>query len=497
MITASFSEIAIPRAGALILPLFQGAKLTGTAAKLDSRLKGALKRAIAASDFSGKLEEVLEVIAPGGVSLSRILIIGAGDTAKATISHFERIGAVATARLNAARDRQAAIIVEDFDSKISSSEAAAHIALGVQLRSYRFDNYLTTLKPKDKPVLHRISILCVKPQEARKHWHILSAAADGMTLARDLVNEPPNVLFPAEFANRAKKLIAQGVKVEVLGVREMRALKMNALLGVGQGSVKEPKLVVMQWRGGGKNDAPHAFVGKGVTFDTGGISLKPPANMGEMKGDMAGAAAVTGLMRALAARKAPINVVGIAVLAENMPDGNAQRPGDIVTSMSGQTIEVLNTDAEGRLILADALWYAIDRFKPRLIVNLATLTGAILVALGSEYAGLFSNNDQLSEKLTAAGEATGEKLWRLPMNDAYDRMIKSNVADMQNIGGRDAGSITAAQFLQRFVKKVPWAHLDIAGVAWKSGGKVGEGWGTGFGVRLLDEFLRKNYEAGA
>jgi len=318
---------------------------------------------------------------------------------------------------------------------------------------------------------------------------------------RDLVSEPANILYPDSFAKQAKSLERLGVKVEVLGEAQMRRLGMGALLGVGQGSVRESKMVVMQWNGSGrknrgkKAEAPVAFVGKGVTFDTGGISIKPSAGMEDMKWDMGGAGVVVGLLKALAGRKAKANVVGVVGLVENMPDGNAQRPGDIVTSMSGQTIEVLNTDAEGRLVLADALWYTKERFKPKFMVNLATLTGAIIISLGNQHAGLFSNNDTLSERLTQAGKDVDEPLWRMPISPEYDKMINSDAADMKNIGGRGAGSITAAQFLHRFVDKVPWAHLDIAGVTWsKTDAPTVPKGGTAFGVRLLDQLVRNHYE---
>ena len=309
------------------------------------------------------------------------------------------------------------------------------------------------------------------------------------------MSEPPNVLYPESLANRCKELSKLGVKVQILGEAQMKRLGMGALLGVGQGSIRESKMVIMQWDGGAAKDQPVAFVGKGVTFDTGGISLKPGAGMEDMKWDMGGSGVVIGLMKALAGRKAKANVVGVVGLVENMPDGNAQRPGDIVTTMSGQTIEILNTDAEGRLVLADALHYTIDRFAPKFVVNLATLTGAIIISLGSEYAGMFSNNDQLCDRLSSAGEQVSEKVWRMPMGDAYDKMINSQVADMQNIGGRSGGSITAAQLLQRFVGKTAWAHLDIAGVTWskKDAPTVPKG-GTAFGVRLLDRLVSNHYE---
>ena len=317
-----------------------------------------------------------------------------------------------------------------------------------------------------------------------------------MTLARNLVNEPANILFPVEFATRAKELEKLGVEVDILDVKAMQKLGMGALLGVGQGSVRESRMVVMRWNGNKASKAkPVAFVGKGVCFDTGGISIKPGAGMEDMKGDMAGAACVTGLMHALAARKAKVNAIGAIGLVENMPDGNAQRPGDIVKTMSGQTVEVLNTDAEGRLVLADVLWYIQDKYKPEFMVDLATLTGAILVALGKEYAGLFSNNDELSARLVEAGGKTGEKMWRMPLGAAYDKMIDGQFADIKNIGGRNAGSITAAQFLQRFVNDTPWAHLDIAGTGMASpSSDINQSWGSGWGVRLLDRLVADHYE---
>jgi leucyl aminopeptidase len=314
-------------------------------------------------------------------------------------------------------------------------------------------------------------------------------------LTLDLVNEQSNFLYPEEFAKRAKALTKVGVKVEVLGEAQMKKLGMGSLLGVGQGSTRESQLVVMRWSGGKAGDKPVAFVGKGVCFDTGGISLKPPAGMEDMKGDMGGAACVTGLLYALAARKARVNAVGVIGVVENMPDGNAQRPGDIVTSMSGQTIEVINTDAEGRLVLADALWYTAKRFQPKFMIDLATLTGAIMIALGKEYAGLFSNDDTLSKQLATAGEAENEKVWRMPMGPTYDKQINSQFADMKNTGGREAGSITAAQFLKRFVATSKWAHLDIAGTAMASPqSAINHSWGSGWGVRLLNRLVSDNYE---
>ncbi len=396
------------------------------------------------------------------------------------------------------------VLAETADGPMDAESCAA-LAAGMLLRAYRFDAYQAAKdddgKAKGKGKSKRkaqlaIAIQCADPTAARKAFKAASGVADGVMLARDLVNEPANVLGPVEFAKRAAKLEALGVEIEVLGIKEMTKLGMRALLGVGQGSERDSRLVVMRWRGTkARGVKPVAFVGKGVVFDTGGISIKPSASMEDMKGDMAGAACVTGLMHALAARKAKVDAIGVIGLVENMPDGRAQRPGDIVKAMSGTTIEIINTDAEGRLVLADALHYTIDRFKPQFVVNLATLTGAIMIALGNQYAGMFCNDDDLSGKLSQAGFDTGERVWRMPLGQAYDKQIESKFADIKNTGGRLAGSITAAQFLKRFVGDTPWAHLDIAGTAMSSPKTdISQGWASGFGVRLLDRMVADHYE---
>lgn len=427
------------------------------------------------------------------MELERLAVVGVGKPDKLDAYGWSRIGGAALA---AVRRADEVTILAEVEGVELSAEAIAALAQGVCLNAYSFDKYKTK-KDEDKPAGNpgKVTILCADPAEAKRAFTTAQAVADGVVLARDLVNEPANVLGPVEFADKAKELEALGVEVEILTEKEMRKLKMGALLGVAQGSMRPPRLVVMRWKGGKSKDKPAVFVGKGVVFDTGGISIKPAGGMEDMKGDMGGAAAVTGLMYALAARKAKANVVGVIGLVENMPDGNAQRPGDIVTSMSGQTIEVINTDAEGRLVLADALWYANERFEPRAMINLATLTGAIMVALGSDHAGLFSNNDDLAEQLLAAGLQTGEKVWRMPLGSVYDKMIDSKNADMKNTGGRYAGSITAAQFLQRYVKDTPWAHLDIAGTAMGSpASEINRSWGSGFGVQLLNQLVSEHYE---
>ena len=376
-------------------------------------------------------------------------------------------------------------------------DLAARAAFGVTLAAYRFDRYRTTEKPDKKPSVAAVIVESADTAAAQAAFAPLSALADGVIFTRDLVSEPANILYPAEFARRVKDLERLGLEVEILGEAEMEKLGMGSLLGVGQGSRRESQLAVIQWKGAADPDTqPIAFVGKGVCFDTGGISIKPADGMEDMKWDMGGAGAVAGLMHALAGRKAKVNAVGVLGLVENMPDGNAQRPGDVVKTLSGQTIEVVNTDAEGRLVLADALWYCQDRFKPKFMVDLATLTGAIIIALGKDYAGLFSNNDILSNHLEAAGRAENETLWRLPLPSAYEKQFDSPIADMSNVGGRPAGSITAALILQNFVNGTPWAHLHIAGVAWRKPSHmptVPEG-ASGFGVRLLNRMVADAYE---
>ena len=487
----AFARIATPKKGTVVVLAAEGGALSGPVADLDPQ--GQLARAFAVAGFTGKLAASLELLAPHGAAFDRLAAVGAGKPEALDRRAWSRIGGAAFA---AAKKAQEIAILADVEGAQPSPEDVAALAQGVCLNAYAFDKYKTKKddgKPSAGPA--KVTILCANPTAARRAFAAEQAVADGVLIARDLVNEPANVLGTLEFAARAKELEGLGVKVEILTEKEMRKLKMGALLGVAQGSVRPPRLVVMRWDGGKPKDKPAVFVGKGVVFDTGGISIKPAGGMEDMKGDMGGAAAVTGLMHALAARKAKANVVGIIGLVENMPDGNAQRPGDIVTSMSGQTIEVINTDAEGRLVLADALWYANERFAPRLMIDLATLTGAVMVALGSHHAGLFCNDDALADKLLAAGRDTGERLWRLPLGPEYDKMIDSKNADMKNTGGRHAGSITAAQFLKRFVKDTPWAHLDIAGTAMGSpASETNRSWASGFGVQLLDRLVGDNYE---
>ncbi|HEX3943538.1 MAG TPA: leucyl aminopeptidase [Rhizomicrobium sp.] len=493
----SFAAPSADRKGALVVGGSEK-ELLPAASDLDRRLGGVLGRAAEATRFKGKLGQMIELLAPTGIQASRVLVVGIGRAEKFDGPTAEKVGAAAVSRLLTSGETDVTFLIDSpRDAKSKPGQLAAHIALGAQLRSYSFHKYRTKNREDHEPTLANVTVGTGEVSAARKAWDRLRAVADGVFLARDLVNEPPNVMSPQEFAERARALGKLGVKVEVLGEEAMRKLGMNTLLGVGQGSERESQLVVMQWNGGRKKDQPVAFVGKGVCFDSGGLSLKPGASMMGMKGDMGGAAAVTGTMLALASRKARVNAVGILGLVENMPDGKAQRPDDVVTSMSGQTIEILNTDAEGRLVLADALWYAQTKFEPKFVIDLATLTGAILIALGLEHAGLFSNDDKLANRIQEAGREVGEPVWRLPLNDAYDKMLKSKIADMKNISGvTHAGSIVAAQFLQRFIDKTPWAHLDIAGVAWQDGEQkpLSPGWGVGWGVRILDRLVADHYE---
>ena len=490
----TFSKIAVPAQGVVVLGVLEGGKLGPAGAKLDSRTRHALTRAMKTAEFTGKREKSLVLLVPTGTRLDRVVLVGLGSAKTLDATAAERIGAAIYDAV--AKDPAVTVIGENLGAGAEGARLAAHLAGGLRLKSYRFAKYRTKEDKDAKPKLKSVAVQCDAPAAAKQHYGAVSAVVDGVFFARDLTTEPANIIYPASFVARARELSKDGIKVEALGEAAMAKLGMGALLGVGQGSERESQLLVLRWDGAkDKSAAPLAIVGKGVCFDTGGISLKQPAGMWDMKWDMGGAGVVVGLMRALARRKAPVNVVGLCGLVENMPDGKAQRPGDIVTSMSGQTIEVLNTDAEGRLVLADVLWYAQQRFKPKAVVDLATLTGAIIQALSEHYAGLFSNNDDLAAKLTAAGQAVGERLWRFPMGEEYDKDIKSPIADMKNIGGGRAGSITAAQFLLRFIKDVPWAHLDIAGVVWNEKGTVlAPGGGTGYGVRLLNRFIADNYE---
>jgi leucyl aminopeptidase len=496
MLDIAFAKPALPKAGALVLLVAEGEAPSGVWQQADEATGGAIGRALEVAKFTGGKGKSVSLLAPGA-GLSRVLVLGLGKADALTTLGAEEAGGAAVAALGG--EPAIAIAAGGLTAAMG-----AHVAMGATLRAYRFDRYRTKEKPEDKPKLTKAMVMLADPPAAKAAFAPLKAVAEGVFISRDLVSEPANVLNPVEFAERIRKLGSLGLKISVFGVKEMTKLGFGCLLGVGMGSNVESRMVVMEWNGasgaarGAKKAArakPLAFVGKGVTFDTGGISIKGAGGMEDMKWDMAGAGAVVGLMAALAGRKAKVDAVGLVGLVENMLSGVAQRPGDVVKSYSGQTVEVINTDAEGRLVLADVLWYCQEKYDPQFMVDLATLTGAIIVSLGHEYAGLFSNDEDLAAKLTAAGTATGEKLWRMPLGEAYDKQLKSEIADMKNIGGRPGGSITAAEFIKRFVNGKPWAHLDIAGMAWSSKDLpcVPKG-ATAYGVRLLDRLVADNYE---
>jgi leucyl aminopeptidase len=493
----SFAKPSLPAKGALVVPVLEGKSFGPTALKLDAVTKGAIKRAVDASRFEGKKGQTLLILAPCGTELSRVLLVGLGKAKEIDTLGAQAYGGTAVGQLLSSGDTDATLAVDELEGcTLKAADFAAQAAFGARLRAYRFDKYMTKEKKEDKPSLKKVAVLSSANTDAKAAYGILETLVNAVEITKNVVSEPANIIYPESLAKVAEGLKELGVEVEVLGEKQMKKLGMGSLLGVGQGSERESQLVIMRWQGGAdKNAAPVAFVGKGVTFDSGGISIKPAGGMEDMKWDMAGSGAVIGAMAALAGRKAKVNAVGVVGLVENMPSGTAQRPGDVVTSMSGQTIEVINTDAEGRLVLADALWYTQDRFKPKFMVDLATLTGAIVISLGHEYAGLFAGDDKLAKQLDEAGSAVGEQLWRMPMGDAYDKHLKSDIADMKNTGNREGGSISAAHFLKRFTNDVPWAHLDIAGMAWskKDTATCPKG-ATAFGVRLLNQLVADHYE---
>ena len=498
----SFAALTAEPEAVTVVLAGDGLELGPKARDLDTKSAGAIAKAGAAADFKGKYKSTLEILAPAKIGVDRLIVAGVGKAATMTELQIIELGGTILGALSQRKATTASLIVDiDGAGEINADHFAALLAQGAQLRHYNFKKYLTKKSGdddgKDKDGLKKLIIHVSHPDKAKAAFAPLKAVVNGVNIARDLVNEPANILGPVELAEKTKALEKLGVDVEIFDVKDMEKLKMGSLLCVGQGSDRPSRMAVMVWNGakGKKASKPVCFVGKGVIFDTGGISIKGAAGMEDMKGDMGGAAAVVGLMHALAERKANVNAVGLIGCVENMPSGNAVRPGDIVTSMSGQTIEVINTDAEGRLVLADVLWYAQENFKPRLIIDLATLTGAIMIALGKEYAGAYVNDDKLHDQLSAASKATGEKIWRMPLDKAFDKMMDSKNADMKNTGGRWAGSNTAAAFLQRFVKDTPWCHLDVAGTA-MDGAKsdINTSWGSGWGVRLLDRFVADNFE---
>src|SRR5579871_2051606 len=454
-VKVGFVPFSAALSGVLVVFCDDGLEFGPATRKALGSALGLIKGAAETNQFKGKNGSILDILAPQGLKAPRLIVVGAGKSADLKHYDFLKLGGALAGKLTAKTG--AVAVITELPTGTMSSDQAAAIASGIRLRAYKFDRYKTKKKDgEDAELRADVSVAVDDVAAARKAFAPDGHIVDGVILARELVNEPPNVLYPVEFARRASQLRKLGVEVEVLDVKAMTKLGMGALLGVAQGSVRPGRTVIMRYNGGKRGEAPVAFVGKGVCFDTGGISIKGAANMEDMKGDMGGAACVVGLMHALAARKARVNAIGAIGLVENMPDGNAQRPGDIVTSMSGQTIEIINTDAEGRLVLADVLWYVAKKFKPKFMIDLATLTGAIMVALGTEHAGLFSNNDELAERLLKVGLETGERVWRMPLGPDYDKLIDSQFADVKNTGGRNGGSITAAQFLQRFVDNTPW-----------------------------------------
>ncbi len=493
---------ALPEGAALAVFVGEGLAFSAAAAAIEQAGGGQLGRALKAAKFSGAKGKLVELLAPAGSTASRLLAVGLGDPSKADARLLEDLGGKVAAKLRLSDEAAVADFTGIADLAVAAEVAAAHFAHGFELRNWRHDVYRTRQKEEQKAKLESLAVAGA-PAGAAALFERLHRLAEGVAFTKELVTEPANILYPESFVERVRaRLEPLGVKVTVLGEDALRALGAGALLGVAQGSVRPPRLLALEWNGSGDDNAvPLALVGKGVTFDTGGISLKPGAGMWDMKWDMGGAAVVAGSMLALAARQARARVVGVCGLTENMPDGNAQRPGDIVTSLSGQTIEVLNTDAEGRLVLSDCLTWVQRTYKPKTILDFATLTGAIIIALAHHYAGVFSNSDALWRQIDDAGRAVDDLVWRQPLSDVgghYDKMLDSPIADMKNIGGREGGSITAAQFLQRFVEEgVTWAHLDIAGTVWRpKAGALHDKGATGFGVRLVDRLVADHFEQG-
>ncbi len=482
---------------ALVIGAFDHQELTPFASQVDHILNGAIKRGMEASTFKGKISDTLMFLSPH-LLVKRILLIGLGSPDRPCRHGIEKAGALISKHLQSTPAKYIHVCIDWIGSKdIQNFEVSPLLAHGLSLYSFHFDHHKT--KRDNLPTdFEQVTFYTPSVEESKSCDKELDAICQGNITTRFLVDEAPNIIYPESFANMAKdQLKPLGVTVEIFDQKDLKKMGFNTMLAVAQGSAHEPRLVVLQWHGGkDKKEAPVAFVGKGVTFDSGGINIKPSTGMEDMKGDMAGAGTIFGLFKTLALRQSPVNAVGILGLVENMPSGTAQRPSDVVKSLSGLSVEVLNTDAEGRLVLADALWYTQDRFKPKAMIDLATLTGAIVVALGHEYAGLFSNHDELSKNLLCCGDEVGERLWRMPLHKNYEKDIESDIADVKNVGsGRGAGSITAAEFLKKFVGDVPWAHLDIAGTESDNKGRdLFRKGATGFGVRLLNRFLKKHYE---
>jgi leucyl aminopeptidase len=481
-------------AQAVAVLIAPGGKLGLRATELDDRLGGAISRALQAPGFSAKREQAIDLLAPAGAGPRRVVVVGLGVPKELTTKHARAVGGALAAHLMAVHEPSAAILLDlPKGTELAEAELAAELALGARLRNYRFGKYQTKDRPDKPKLMESLTLVTARVAEAKRLDQRLAAVAEGVHFARDLTNEPPNALYPEAFVERAKELTRLGVTVEALDVPAMQKLGMNALLAVGSGSERPPRLLVLQYNGAkrGKSEGPIALVGKGVCFDSGGLCLKKPSGMYTMKGDMAGGAAVVGAIRALAARQAKVDVVGIVGLVENLPSGSAYKPGDIVKTMAGQTIEVIDTDAEGRLVLVDALYYAATRFKPRCIIDLATLTYAVMAAVGGAYSGIFSTDDRLAKGLTAAGDRVGERLWRLPVDGYYDENLESTIADFRHHGSDadNADAAHAASLLKNFVAGRPWAHLDIAGKEFidkaRALAPVGA---SGYAVALLEEF---------
>ena len=464
-------------------------QLSHSSAILDEGTDGLLSETIAHNNFKGKFLDSF-FITSNNLPCHDALFVSVGDPDKLDDAKLEKVGGAIYSKLKERGTQGRALLF--VDNEISTS--ATNIAFGIQLKEYTFDKYFTK---KDKEETNFEVDVCQEGADLTKvkeEYAHKDAMVQGIAFAKDLISEPSNVLYPKSYADRVKGLEALGLKIKVYGEKELEKMGAGALLAVGQGSARESQMVVMEWMNGKKGDAPSALVGKGVCFDTGGYSIKPSRGLKDMKYDMGGSAVVVGTMISIAKRNLPINAVGVIGLVENMVSSNAYKPGDVITSMSGQTIEIDNTDAEGRVVLADCLWYTQDKYKPSAMVNLATLTGAISIALGDKIAGLFSNDDDLSNELLKAGDTTGEDLWRMPcdpIGERYDEYVDSSIADMHNVGkGGEASSTTAAQFLQRFVNDTPWAHLDIAGVTWNDKGSMtASGGATGWGVQLLNKWI--------
>jgi leucyl aminopeptidase len=492
MIAIDFADTLPPSSAAIAFPVGKDGLGAAAMPGLDAASATLVRAAAKAQRFDGEAGSIVEQFVDQGGGPVRAMLVGIGQ---ASPTDMEKAGAALTARFHTSGETALAVDLSGL-AIAPSADAVTRLAAGAVLRGWRHDLYRTKLPDKQKPTLTKLTLVGA-PAGTATGWEAQAAITRGVGFTRELVTEPANIIYPESFVERCRAMEALGVNIRALGKAEMTALGMGALLGVNQGSVREPQLLIMEYDGsGGTQTPPVVLIGKGVTFDTGGISLKPPAGMEDMKWDMGGAGAVAGAMMAIAGRKSTAHVVGVCGLVENMPDGAAQRPGDVVTSLSGQTIEVINTDAEGRLVLCDAMTWAQREYKPQVMVDLATLTGAMIVALGFEHGGMFSNDDGLADQLVAAGKAAGDPLWRFPLSPSYDKLIDSPIADMKNVGPREAGSITAAQFLQRYVDDgVKWAHLDIAGMVWAA--KPGAVWdkgATGFGVRLLDRFVADNFE---